>query len=66
MTPIKSSTISHIAYNDDIKIMTVRFNSGTMYDYYDVSEKEYNKIVKSVSPGSTLREITKGKEYKKL
>lgn len=66
MFPVISKTVAERGYDAETKQMNVRFTSGVLYAYYNVSQEEYDSIVNSESFGSKLREVVKGKEYKKL
>jgi hypothetical protein len=66
MIQVKSKTVSALDYKPKEEILLVRFHSGVWYQYENVSEKEYDTIIKAESVGSTLRRITKDKLYKKI
>lgn len=66
LKPVTSKTIKEMGYDSDTKTMNVRFTSGVLYAYYDISPYEYESIITDVSVGSKLRRVTAGKEYKKL
>ena len=60
---VNSSTVSHIAFYNGV--MYARFSTGTIYAY-SVSKEEYDSIFESDSVGSKLKEVVKGKAYRKL
>lgn len=66
LTKVESSTIAGIGYYGSGKIMTVKFNSGTFYNYFDISLEEYERILNAKSIGSKLREVVTNKQYKKV
>lgn len=49
-----SSVIAHISYVKEKKELIVVFNSGDVYEYYDVPEKIYKEFKASVSKGNYL------------
>lgn len=66
MKIVQSKTVSVLDYHPKERILLVRFNSGTWYQYENINQKEYDKIESAESVGSTLRKITAEKPYKKL
>jgi len=36
MTPVQSSNVAAVAYDDKTRTQTVRFKDGSTYEYYDV------------------------------
>ena len=63
---VNSKTVSDIGYSAEHKCMFVRFSSGALYQYNDISLEEFESIRTDVSIGSKLRKVTKDKEYKKI
>ncbi len=66
MKRVSSKSVSMLGYDPDTKIMRAQFYSETQYDYYNISQAEYDSIVNDHSIGSKLRRVVSGKEYKKL
>lgn len=64
LSPVNSKTISAMGYEDNK--MYVKFSSGVIYQYDDVSHKEYMSIIEDDSPGSKLRRVVADKMYVKL
>ena len=62
-TITNSSIVKEISYNHDTNTLYALFNSGSTYEYKDVSEQEYQSIIEDVSVGSKLRKVTANKEY---
>jgi hypothetical protein len=59
---VKSSNIFAVSYSRKSRTMTVVFRSGlSVYNYFDVSQNVYIKILKAEHPGIILNEIVKGK-----
>lgn len=66
MVPVESSTIKQVGYNQQESKMIVMFNSGTRYEYLDITEEEYKSILTDQSIGSKLRKVIGSKEYNKI
>ena len=60
MTPVDSSNLSAVGYDETTKTMQVRFNSGGLYAYYNVPEKTYRDLMKADSCGSYFNTFIKG------
>ncbi len=63
---VESSTVNGRYYDEPNNILYIKFNSGVLYKYHNISIEEYVSISKSPSIGSKLREVVKGKQYNKL
>jgi hypothetical protein len=59
MIPIKSSNISHAAYENGV--MRVRFSNGTDYDYDGISAELFNDFMEAESQGKFFHQHIKGK-----
>ena len=49
--PVKSSAISEIGYDKELKTLSVRFLHGGQYDYPNVPEEEFKRFVGAPSIG---------------
>lgn len=58
-TPVNSSTILSVGYDNDSQILEVEFNTG-LYQYYDVPEYIFDEFINSGSLGSYLHSNIKG------
>lgn len=58
MIPVSSSNISSIGY--DGTNLYVLFNSGGLYEYFDVPQSIYNELMSASSHGSYLANYIKG------
>ncbi len=64
---VTSSNISCVKYDEDNNVLTVRFNSGAEYEYYDVYSDDYYNLISAPSCGSFLNHNIKGKyRYEKI
>lgn len=59
-SPVKSSTIESIAHDDKIGALEVRFKSGATYRYDGVPPHVHQRMLRSQSPGTFLRESIDG------
>lgn len=65
MIPVKSTNIKAIDYNPKTKTLTIEFNSGSIYDYHDISEDEHLALTGAKSIGSHFHEHIKSKKFTK-
>jgi hypothetical protein len=54
MTPVVSSNISEVGYDENAQIVYVRFLNGTGYQYKGVPNQEYQALLNAPSIGSYL------------
>lgn len=60
-----SSTVNHIRYLQDQKILEVTFTTRKVYRYFSVEPEKWNEAIKAESIGKFLNTEIKGKhEYK--
>lgn len=65
MIPVSSSNISAIGYEGST--LYVRFNNGSLYEYYSVPVSTYNGLMSASSHGSYLASHVKGAyRYKQI
>lgn len=50
-TEVKSSTISHIGYNDETHEMQITFNHGGTYSYQGISPETHQGLITAESVG---------------
>jgi len=65
---VKSSNIASIGYDEASSILEVEFNSGDVYQYYDVPKGEYEGMMAADSHGKYLNTAIKkgGYRYSKV
>ena len=56
----QSSNISRFAYDTDSSVLTVEFNSGGIYNYFDVPVAVFNDLRNAPSKGQYLAQQVKG------
>lgn len=49
---VTSSAISSVGYDERSSVLEVEFQSGAVYDYFDVPPKIYRDLLKASSKGS--------------
>ena len=54
MTPINSSNVESLGYDEQNQIVHVRFLNGTLYIYKDVPKYEFEGLLNAASVGSYL------------
>lgn len=64
--PIKSSNIQSAGYDPESKTMEVRFTNGSTYEYNDVSQDDFDALMKAnddpeVSTGSWFHKNIKSR-----
>lgn len=61
-----SSTVVAYDYDKLREALIVEYFKTGKYIYYGVSEDEYKIMQLNTSPGKAIKDLIKGKEYKKL
>lgn len=51
-TPVSSSNLASVGYDPQRNILEVEFHSGSVYQYYGVSEPVYRGLMSASSHGS--------------
>jgi len=49
--PVISSAISSVAYDEPSSVLEVEFESGAVYDYFEVPPKVYRQLLSAPSKG---------------
>ena len=56
-----SSFIINVSWDENSDSLYIKFNSGTTWVYYDVSQEVYNRLIKSVSVGEYFNKNIRNK-----
>lgn len=56
-----SSFIINVSWDENSDSLYIKFNSGTTWVYYDVSQEIYNRLIKSVSVGEYFNKNIRNK-----
>ena len=59
--PVSSSRMNSVGWADNT--MEIEFKNGSVYQYYDVSQSEYQNFLNSPSLGSALSRLDKIHRY---
>lgn len=62
--PVSSSRIRSVGWENNT--LEVQFHNGSIYQYYGVSETEYQNFLKEPSLGSALSRLDKIHHYKRI
>ncbi len=66
-TPVDSSNIAAVGYEDTTMILEVLFHNGTIYQYFDVPRTVYEELMSADSKGTFLNTNVKNNyRYTKL
>ncbi len=67
MVEINSSNLKKATYNTESNLLTVTFNNGSIYEYYEFPWEKFTKFRMSESQGKFLNTNINGKyNYKKV
>lgn len=58
--PVSSSNVAAVGYDINTMTLEVEFNSGSVYQYFDVPEAEYLNLIGAESVGKYLNQNIKG------
>lgn len=59
-TPLASSNLNAFRYDEDRRVLQIRFHSGRTYDYKDVPEDVVEGLKQASSPGAYFNSNIKG------
>lgn len=62
--PVSSSRISSVGWENDT--LEVEFKNGKIYQYFNVSQSEYQNFLNSASLGSALSSLDKIHKYRPI
>ena len=67
-TPVSSSNLSSVGYDEDTQVLEVEFNNGGIYQYFGVPAAVYEGLMNAVSHGQYFdRHVKKaGYRYEKV
>ena len=61
ITTTRSSMLKAIAYDEQSKVLTITFNNGGSYEYYDVPKKVFDELISAESEGKYFLANVKNK-----
>ena len=53
-TPVVSSNVASVGYDEDSLTLEIEFKNGTIYQYFDVSKNIYDGLIGADSVGGYL------------
>jgi len=56
----ESSSVTRFSYDEGSQILTVEFNSGVVYNYYDVPQPVFEQMTSANSKGQFIAQSLKG------
>lgn len=59
-TPVSSSNVASVGYDDASSTLEVEFHSGAVYQYFDVPRSIFEMINQADSPGAVVNEQLRG------
>lgn len=59
-TPVVSSNIQSVGYDENSQVLEIEFHSGALYWYYSVPQSVFNALMQASSHGKYLHENIKG------
>jgi len=66
-TPVSSSDLASVGYDENLKILEIAFNSGGIYQYKNVPGYIYQRLMNASSKGKYFHRYIEGfYEYIKL
>lgn len=66
-TRVDSSNLYAIGYDEEIKVLEVEFNSGQVYEYYNVPKVIYSALMSAASHGQYFSQnIRTSYKYKRI
>lgn len=60
-SPVSSSNIAEIGYDEARRVLEILFQNGTTYQYFDVPKQEYDSLIRASSYGQFLNANIKGR-----
>ncbi|MDR3782608.1 MAG: KTSC domain-containing protein [Candidatus Nitrosotalea sp.] len=62
---VKSSNLRSIGYDEPTQILEIEFQQGGTYQYFGVSKKIYDNLMKALSPGEYYERFIKNRYRRK-
>jgi KTSC domain len=60
-TRVKSNTIRSVGYNESTKILEIEFQQGGIYQYFGVSKKIHDCLIRAMSHGEYYERFIKNR-----
>lgn len=59
-TPVISSNVASVGYDDATQTLEVEFHGGAVYQYFDVPRAVFDGLLAADSPGGFMHEQVRG------
>lgn len=63
MIPVSSSNLSAVGYDPATETLTIAFNDGGLYEYYNVPQRIYEGLMNSPSKGQYFHRFIRDSYY---
>lgn len=57
--PVESTNVASVGYDPSTMTLEVEFRNGSLYEYFDVPEREFQQLVSASSIGTYLNQNIK-------
>jgi hypothetical protein len=66
-TPVSSSNLSSVGYDEDRELLEIEFNGGRVYHFFDVPQKIHEELMNASSHGKYFnRNIEENYQYEQI
>ena len=59
-TPVSSSNVCSVGYDESSMTLEIEFNNGAIYQYQNVPQDIFNNLMSAASPGGFIHSSIKG------
>lgn len=59
--PVSSASVASVGYDPEAMTLELEFSTGSVYQYFDVPQVEYEALLGAVSIGAFVNENIRGK-----
>lgn len=66
-TPVSSSNLRSVGYDEESRTLEIEFHSGGVYEYYDVPAETFRELVQADSRGGYFHDHVRGEyDYRQI
>jgi hypothetical protein len=58
--PVSSSNVAEVGYDENQRVLEVKFKNGGLYQYFEVPSRIYSDLLQAASVGKFLNANVKG------
>jgi len=66
MTPVRSSNVAAVGWDDDAQELLVEFKDGSTYAYPSAGNAAYQDLLEATSPGQYVNRWLKSQPHRKI